>query len=202
MLPPSFPLLHLDLLDAAHQGHFLNLQNALSRGADPLHADPSLDPDTYPPTHQLTALQCAAYHGHTDCVALLLPISDPLDQDGLNQTALHLAAKQGHADCVSVLLPASDPHLPDSYGQTPLTLAAQHGHADCVQQLLAPSANTQHSGTPFNVFQYAAREAARFGHTHCVQLIRAFLRAHHEQAALNYHTPSPPPLVKHKAHRV
>ena len=136
MLPPSAALLQLDFCDAALQGNLLHLQTALDRGADPLATTPS----------QMTALHWAAYKGHADCVALLLPLSNPNLPDCYGQTPLILAARVGHANCVRLLLPVSSTRHQDAYGLTALQyavrLSARTGHSDCAQ-LIAPYLRTQ-----------------------------------------------------------
>lgn len=56
--------------------------------------------------HNTMALKQAAKHGHTACVATLIPVAWP---EVNNSEALRHAAKRGHNDCVDVLYPVSNP---------------------------------------------------------------------------------------------
>lgn len=89
-----------------------------------------------------TPLMLAAGNGRADCVAILLPLSDPLvvDQDGFS--ALMLAAAKGHADCISLLLPVSNPLATSSHGRDALMIAAGlpgPEALDCCKALLPAS---------------------------------------------------------------
>ncbi|KAL3628626.1 hypothetical protein CASFOL_027672 [Castilleja foliolosa] len=102
-----------------------------------------------------TCLHYAAYHGHSDCLQLILSAanSTPVSQswgfsrfvnirDGSGSTPLHLAARQRRPDCVRILLSSGALVCAStggySYpGSTPLHLAARGGSLDCVRELLA-----------------------------------------------------------------
>lgn len=73
------------------------------------------------------ALEKAAENGHAECVKLLIPVSEP-DQD--DSQALLLAAQNGHTECVRLLIPVSDMD-----GCTALRNAAMNGHSECVALL-------------------------------------------------------------------
>ena len=190
--------LQFDLLEAAKYGSLHELQNALDQWADPR----APDPNTLTQTHPMTALHYAAYYGHADCVALLLPVSDPLALGAFGRTSLHFAADMGHVDCVSLLLQCSDPNLPDCYGYTSLILAARNGKVDCVQLLLPASNLTQTDVAGFTVLQSSARsEYSTCASEHsalCLQLIEAFLLAQNEQNDLDHHTPRTPLPIQNK----
>lgn len=73
------------------------------------------------------ALEKSAEKGHAECVQLLIPFSEP-DQD--DSQALLLAAQNGHTECVRLLIPVSDmEHC------AALRSAAMNGHNDCVALL-------------------------------------------------------------------
>lgn len=73
------------------------------------------------------ALEKAAEKGHAECVKLLIPVSEP-EQD--NSQALERAAQNGHAECVRLLIPVSDMN-----GCAALRSAAMMGHSECVALL-------------------------------------------------------------------
>lgn len=123
------------------------------------------------------ALGIAARVGYTDCVRLLLPLSDPLD---LNSAALRVASRFGHTDCVELLIPVSDTRLDKSAA---LRYAAANGHAECVQRLIPVSDPLVHGSN-------ALRLAVQCGHIECVKLLEpvsdpevvAVLRAEHPES--------------------
>ena len=59
------------------------------------------------------ALQNTAENGHTSCVELLIPVSDPTD---MNSWALQNAVLNGHTSCVELLIPVSDPAVVKELG--------------------------------------------------------------------------------------
>lgn len=73
------------------------------------------------------ALEKAAANGHTECVKLLIPVSET-DQD--DSQALQIAAQNGHTECVKLLIPVSDMNE-----CTALRGAAMNGHSECVALL-------------------------------------------------------------------
>jgi len=75
------------------------------------------------------ALRLAAEHGHTECVRLLIPVSNPKDQ---YSSALQLAARHGHTQCMELLIPVSNPKEHNSYA---LQEASSNGHLACVELL-------------------------------------------------------------------
>lgn len=73
------------------------------------------------------ALEVAAANGHANCVDILIPFSEPDQNDS---RALERAAEKGHAQCVERLIPVSDmTHC------KALERAAMHGHTQCVRLL-------------------------------------------------------------------
>ncbi|KAL6507986.1 hypothetical protein OROGR_024181 [Orobanche gracilis] len=102
-----------------------------------------------------TCLHYAAYHGHSDCLQLIISAANctPISQswgfsrflnirDGSGSTPLHLAARQRRPDCVRILLSRGALVCASTGGysypsSTPLHLAARGGSLDCVRELLA-----------------------------------------------------------------
>lgn len=80
------------------------------------------------------ALLKAAENGQLECLQLLLPVSDPMVDEG---EPLRVAAREGHTQCVAALLPVVDPMVDESIA---LRTAAKHDHTDCVR-LLIPVSN-------------------------------------------------------------
>lgn len=101
-------------------------------------------------------LRAAAELGFTECLELLIPVSDCTAH---NNAALCLAAKNGHTQCVEHLIPVSNPHC-DGIGA--LHLAAEHGHAPCVQLLVSHCEKTN---------MMALFSAALKGHAECVKIL-------------------------------
>lgn len=84
-----------------------------------------VDVDSYDTDeHHSTALQCAAYYGHADCVRLLLRHGAGVDiTNSLSSSPLLLAAWQNRIECVKVLLEAgADESIVNHYGNTCLTV--------------------------------------------------------------------------------
>lgn len=76
------------------------------------------------------ALGFAACLGNTQCVALLLPMSNAKQHDS---GPLRMAAAKGHVECVKLLTPFSDSNAREG---EPLKFAAHNGHAQCVKLLI------------------------------------------------------------------
>jgi len=73
------------------------------------------------------ALEVAAENGHANCVDILIPFSEPDQNDS---RPLERAAEKGHTQCVERLIPVSDmTHC------KALERAAMHGHTQCVRLL-------------------------------------------------------------------
>ncbi|GER28610.1 Hop-interacting protein THI015, partial [Striga asiatica] len=134
------------LMLAAIHGKVLCVERLIQAGANILLFDT---------LYGRTCLHYAAYHGHSDCLQLILSAanSTPVAQswgfsrfvnirDGSGSTPLHLAARQRRPDCVRILLSSGALVCAStggySYpGSTPLHLAARGGSLDCVRELLA-----------------------------------------------------------------
>lgn len=107
------------LSSCVESGDLAGIGRLLSEGVDPSHSD---------------ALSRAAYKGYSECVKLLIPLSDPKRD---NSYALCMAAGSGHAECVKILIPVSDPKSDDSNA---LRWSARNGHIDSFRLLLPVSA--------------------------------------------------------------
>ena len=77
------------------------------------------------------ALEYASKNGHTECVKLLIPVSDTK-----NCNALSWASICGHTECVKLLIPVSDPKANNSEA---LIWAGENNNNDCVELLLPHS---------------------------------------------------------------
>lgn len=79
------------------------------------------------------ALLCASEQGHAECVAFLIPVSDPAYN---NSQSLRWAAERGHAQVVELLIPVSDPKACDNEA---IKWALEKENKDCVRLLLPVS---------------------------------------------------------------
>ncbi len=130
------------LRKAASDGDLATVEKAL-RGQPKFVARPS-DPFGEPPlalrtqTGDIDALMLAARRGSADCVAALLPFSNPRRRDANGKTALMHAAESINVECVELLLPASNPNARDNFGLAALAWAAQSNHngIDVIEALL------------------------------------------------------------------
>jgi ankyrin repeat protein len=89
------------------------------------------------------ALHIAALNGFPDCVALLLPHSDPMARNANGMTALHCACLGGHAGIAVRLIVGSAPELVDAvdnFERSALHVAAHQGDAATVEALLRAGA--------------------------------------------------------------
>jgi ankyrin repeat protein len=95
-----------------------------------------------------TALQLAAFHGHTGVTKKLLQhgastnVSPSGGKGG--RTALQAAAGAGHSEIVGLLLDKNadvNAEPTDNYGRTALQAAVEGGHLDIVNRLLEANAN-------------------------------------------------------------
>ncbi|XP_047944602.1 putative E3 ubiquitin-protein ligase XBAT31 isoform X1 [Salvia hispanica] len=102
-----------------------------------------------------TCLHHAAYHGHSDCVEVILSAARSSQvaaswgysrfvnvRDHKGATPLHLAARQRRPECVHVLLQNGALVCASTCGygfpgSSPLHLAARSGSLDCIRELLA-----------------------------------------------------------------
>jgi len=84
-----------------------------------------------------SALHHAAAQGHFQCVALLIPASDPKADDSW---ALQMAARYGRTQCVELLVPVSNPKAADNQA---LRWAIETGQNHCVELLCDVSDSAQ-----------------------------------------------------------
>ena len=129
-----------------------------------------------------TALMRATKHGHSPCISLLLPVSEPLAKDNDDWTALMWAAVYGYGSCLELLVPVSDPLAKDKgVGWNALMWAAYMGHAACVNKLLFVSDAFAKSMDG----QTSSEIASGNGHDALASLIDAYALAQSEKQALN-----------------
>ena len=117
------------LIKAASGGDVQTLSRLLKGGADANAQDPQ----------RCGAMQWAVYHGHTECVRLLVEHGADIHRQvfGYKNTALGWAAIWGHTEIVRLLLAAGAvPGAQNSFGETPLHCAAEKGHVDIIRLLL------------------------------------------------------------------
>ena len=71
-----------------------------------------------------TPMLVAAYHGYTEIVEFLAPLTNnPNAPNRFGQTPIHWAAIRNHMEIVKFLAPLTDnPNAPDYYGITPSSL--------------------------------------------------------------------------------
>ncbi len=95
-----------------------------------------------------TALQGAAYQGHSETVRLLLNAGADVNlRSIIYGTALHAAASQGHDETVRLLLNAgADVNVRGGLHTTDLRLAASRGHNETVRLLLNAGADVNYQG--------------------------------------------------------
>lgn len=101
------------------------------------------------------ALGFASSLGRLECVQLLLPYSQPMNN---SCRALDMAAAKGHTECVRALLPFSNPNA--RKGEA-LALAAQNDHVQCVQALLPDTDPQWHSNALFLASIHQRRECVK-----------------------------------------
>ncbi|XP_039941609.1 ankyrin repeat and SAM domain-containing protein 1A isoform X4 [Hirundo rustica] len=118
-----------------------------------------------------TALHCAAQHGHTEVVKVLLEeLTDPTMRNNKFETPLDLAALYGRLEVVKMLLNAHPNLLScNTKKHTPLHLAARNGHKAVVHVLLDAGMDSNYQTEKGS----ALHEAALFGKTDVVQILLA-----------------------------
>ncbi|NWI91229.1 ANS1A protein, partial [Pitta sordida] len=118
-----------------------------------------------------TALHCAAQHGHTQVVKVLLEeLTDPTMRNNKFETPLDLAALYGRLEVVKMLLNAHPNLLScNTKKHTPLHLAARNGHKAVVHVLLDAGMDSNYQTEKGS----ALHEAALFGKTDVVQILLA-----------------------------
>ena len=89
----------------------------------------------------ISPLMCAAYRGHAECAAFLLPFFDPNERDDDGRSALILAAAGGHAQICQTLAPLCGLDARDAGGRTALSWACGRRRAQCAKALLALGAD-------------------------------------------------------------
>ena len=89
----------------------------------------------------ISPLMCAAYRGHAECAAFLLPFFDPKERDDDGRSALILAAAGGHAQICETLAPLCGLDERDASGRTALSWACGRRRAQCAKALLALGAD-------------------------------------------------------------
>ncbi|NXH01845.1 ANS1A protein, partial [Loxia leucoptera] len=116
-----------------------------------------------------TALHCAAQHGHTEVVKVLLEeLTDPTMRNNKFETPLDLAALYGRLEVVKMLLNAHPNLLScNTKKHTPLHLAARNGHKAVVHVLLDAGMDSNYQTEKGS----ALHEAALFGKTDVVQIL-------------------------------
>ena len=111
---------NVNLSTAAKKGDKDAVTTSLRRGGDPLSRD----------SYGMTPLMWAAWVGSSECVEILLPISDPNAKEAVKGlTPLMWAARFGHERCVDLLLKKGNPKDVDSDGRTASIWAIEGGFA-------------------------------------------------------------------------
>ncbi len=117
----------------------------------------------------LSVLQYACLHGHTQAVRLLLNHGAEMNaRNGSGVTPLYVACECGHTELVEALLErGTDVNARDNFGATPLHLAGKTGNRNMIKLLLDhgadPNAREIHGQTPLHwACIYAWPETARF----------------------------------------
>ncbi|EKX46871.1 hypothetical protein GUITHDRAFT_70110, partial [Guillardia theta CCMP2712] len=99
--------MNADLHKASRSGDEAHVTRLLQKGAQVNYVSPLVNDNAGPWDMQgWTAMHCAAYWGHAQCVETLWDWGASLRARTAihNMTALHLAAVNGHADVVDMLL--------------------------------------------------------------------------------------------------
>ena len=145
------------LIQAASGGDVQALATLLKGGAD---ANAQNRP-------RYCAMEGAVYHGHTECVRLLIEHGADIHRHvfGHKNTALGWAAIWGHTEIVRLLLEAGAvPGAQNSFGETPLHCAAEKGHVDIIRLLLDAGADVnavdEQGNTPLHAAAAKGREDA------------------------------------------
>ncbi len=127
------PVSEQALGQAALEGDLATVRQAIEQGVD----------GNAPDAQGRTALQLAAYGGHTDVVRELLAKSTIDHQDNAGRTALMYAASGPNQETVAVLLDAgADPNIADTAeGFTALMFAAAEGQLEVARVLVAHEAD-------------------------------------------------------------
>ena len=116
-----------------------------------------------------TALIEAAYHGHEDCLQLLLDHSAQVNLQNSNEdTALIVASQRCHTKCVECLLGRKDidVNLCNRSGSSALIVAVQNGYSETAKLLLDHGAQPNLTNSNGDT---ALMMASRSGCTKCVE---------------------------------
>ena len=153
------------LMRTAREGDLEGLRRLAESGADPRRPEERFS---------FTPLMAAAGLGRAECVAFLLPLSNPNHVSDLHFTALSDAVQEPEnntGECVRMLMAASLPTPKTPTGKTLLMLAAESGHAEAVADILA---HPEHRGDPRDLDNQqhdALAHAAWSGNAECVRLL-------------------------------
>lgn len=113
-----------DLHHAACTGKFQLVNRLMTNEYADAPGD-SHQPSSKPQTG-FTAMHCAAFGGHYECLKIMLswPDGDPNVVDPVDgRTPVHLAAWKGHSKCLKLLLrKGGELQLRDDHGETPISL--------------------------------------------------------------------------------
>jgi ankyrin repeat protein len=127
LLAPLTPAADFSMAHSRCPLHVACARNATSCLLEILDAHPVLPALGAP--RRLTPLMVAAAHGSLECVALLLPRSNPADVDEHGSTALMEAAARGHAACIQILVQLGPLLAQNSAGKTAEQIARDRGHS-------------------------------------------------------------------------
>ena len=117
-------IIELHVLVAAKAGNFKELARLLSEG-------PAA---SWSRSTRAEAVHWTAYHGHRECLGLLMAAGADLDaKTELGLTAAIYAAMGGHANCLSMLIDAGCRlDIQDDSGWSAADWARQRGKKDCL----------------------------------------------------------------------
>ena len=135
--PAGRPANIFDIREAAINGNSALLEELLTK--NPHHVNGRDEKG-------LSPLFYATWHGHLECLKILLNYGANINaKNSSDWAALDDAAWTGHLDCLQELINRGafieSRNIYD--GRTPLHLAAQHGHLDCVKELVQHGANIE-----------------------------------------------------------
>lgn len=134
------------LMLAARKAHEEMVEELLSRGADPLARD----------SEGAVALHHAAFCGHRQCVAALIPVTPTTIADSEGRTPIHAASLRGHKHVIEDLNDKGwKLGIADSGGNTELHMSAWFGSLEVVEYLVAAKLNPYQKNmqglTPLNL---------------------------------------------------
>lgn len=143
---PRKSILNNRLLRASIEGDSRELHRLLSGGGRTTIVDDDWR----------SLLSLASYHGHDDCVKVLLEYGAEVDSVNFEHyTPLAFAAGSGHSDCVELLIEAGADVNHHTADGSVLTHAADGNNIDCLRLLLNagadPNATTCYGGTALSI---------------------------------------------------